>query len=338
MSHYTIREVDATYPLPDLGTPIPAQQAFFYGTWHEKLGRHVYRFVIEKESNPIGVLQLVAVPLVYKYSLLYAPYGPVLMETTRELIGEIARVVSHVAKKEKAVFTRLDFTAPAPASDTIFADSGFRHPHPSALHGSAFQPTYEWALDLSPSLDGLRANMNKKHRYSLRVSEEQHVTTRTICTGTRDYLAQFFALIEETAERDGFTAHPRAYYEAVFDSLEQGHGYLTIADFNNEIAVINVIVAHTGVAYLLFSGSRGVYRHTMATYAAQWASILQAKHMGLHTYNFGGIAGTGDNRYAGITRYKKRFGGYPMSHEMTVDLVHYPLLYALYSFRRRLKS
>ena len=144
--------------------------------------------------------------------------------------------------------------------------------------------------------------------------------------------------MKETAKRDGFSLHPHAYYEAVFASLARGHGYLALASIGEEIAVINIIVMHSGVAHLFFSGSSTAHRATMASYAAQWASVRHAKDIGMHTYNFGGVSGPSDERYEGITRYKKRFGGYLLSHDAAVDLVQYPILYALYTLRRRLKS
>lgn len=334
MSHYSVREVDASFILPDLGTPVPAQQAFFYGTWHERMGKHVHRAVIEKDTRIVGAIQLIAYPLVRDYTLLYAPYGPVLADSTPEVFTALAEYISEIAKKERAVFVRINPTTIQEIDRGTLARAGFSRPHKSTFHASAFQPTYEWILDITASEDALLAGMDKKHRYSLRTATEHQVRTTIVTTEAPTYLDTFISLLEETARRDGFSLHPHAYYAAALKSVADGHGYLVVATVAESPAVIHVMITHDGVAHLFFSGSSTEHRPTMASYAAQWASIVHAKSIGMHTYNFGGVSGPNDERYEGITRYKKRFGGHLLTHAHTADLVQYRLLYELYALRR----
>lgn len=338
MPHYSTRNVTASDSIPKLGISIPAQQAFFYGTWHERVGRTVHRFLISKDSTVVGSLQLITFPLARGYSLLYAPYGPVLIDTSPELLLTVARAISEVANKERAVFARIDPTATLPLERGTLARAGFLRPKRSTLHASAFQPAYEWLLDITPSEETLLSGMDKKHRYSLRTADEHQVQTRIVTADATTHIDTFMALMRETAERDGFSLHPRAYYEAALKSVADGHGYLTIATVENIPAVINVMITEGTVAHLFFSGSTSAHRSTMASYTAQWASIRHAKQIGMDTYNFGGVSGPTDERYEGITRYKKRFGGHLLTHEHPADLVQYRILYELYALRRSLNS
>lgn len=334
MSRYSFRAVDANSSLPSIGVTPPAQQAFFYGTWHERVERKVFRHVIERDGNAVGALQLIAFPLTRGYSLLYAPYGPVLADTSGELLGALANYLGELAANEKAIFVRIDPTTVSPVAHGALQRAGFSRPHNSTRHASAFQPAYEWLLDITASEDALYAGMDKKHRYSLRIAEEQHVATTIYTKEAPQHLDIFMTLMEDTARRDGFSLHPRAYYEAAFASLSGGHGYLAVATVAGAPVVINVVICEGDTAHLFFSGSSTAHRHTMASYAAQWAAIRHAKTMGMRTYNFGGVSGPGDERYENITRYKKRFGGHLLAHEHTADLVQYRILYELYALRR----
>ena len=76
----------------------------------------------------------------------------------------------------------------------------------------------------------------------------------------------------------------------------------------------------------------------MAPYLVQWESILEAKKRGCVNYDFGGTAPEGSVKHpwAGITRFKKGFGGREVSFIGAYDLPLNKRWYWIYKVARGL--
>ena len=86
------------------------------------------------------------------------------------------------------------------------------------------------------------------------------------------------------------------------------------------------------LALVLFFGEEADYFEAASTpdsrqypgaYAVQWQAIRDARDMGKTRYNFWGIAASDDpaHRYAGVTTFKRGFGGQDVSYVPAYDLV-----------------
>ena len=95
----------------------------------------------------------------------------------------------------------------------------------------------------------------------------------------------------------------------------------------------------TAVYY--YGASSDEYRNVMAPYLVQWTAIQEAKKRGCETYDFLGVAppfdGAQDLRddvvdhpWAGVTSFKKKFGGEGVEFSEPFDLVLRPLVYSAY--------
>lgn len=317
---------------------VPFTQAAFYGAWQRKLGRSVRRFVAQDGDKVVAYFQLITYPLLRGKSYLYLPYGPVTNDTSPAFLTELKRELIRIAKEERAAFIRLDFT-PAVKNETL--ERFFTKASPSTYHSAYFQPRAEWYLELAPSEDELIAGMHAKTQYSIRTAEKRGVEIEVVTDGFEHYLDTFYALMKTTAERNGFSLHPRAYYESIFAELPKiPNSYLVISRYGEKVLVIDLFIVFGGIANHVFGCSSNEERDRLPNYLAQLHAIRHAKQLGCTSYNFGGIS-TEDRPNAGwegLTRFKKRFGGREVRHSDFFDLVVSPFWYFLYVLRKRFQN
>ena len=316
---------------------IPFTQQAFYGKWQQTLGRTVERCVVERDGVVVSYFQSIAFPLIHEKTYLYIPYGPVTTDMSAEYLRALKIELSRRARAVRAVFVRID-TTPVIAS-TVVAEQFHRAPH-CTYHSAYFQPRYEWFLDITKSEDALLKEMHEKTRYSVRLADRKEIRTDIVTFGFDAYFESFYALMAGTAERNGFRLHPREYYRTIFDDMSTLPGsYLSVASFEGKILAIDLIIVSGGVANYVFGGSSSEERNRMPTYSAQWKAITYAKMIRCTAYNFGGVAGDDDTYkgWQGLTAFKKKFGGYLVTHAVFYDVVVNPFWYYAYVIRKSIR-
>lgn len=334
-SQYEIKEVDKNeYTAPHITEGfIPLTQAPFYGDWQESAGRKVWRMVVRKYGGIVACAQVVVYPLVRGKTYLYIPYGPLCGEISDELVTLFAQELRRIARVEHAVFARID---PTPTIAGALLKKHFTRAPQCTYRSSYFQPRNEWALDVRPSPEAIFSAMHKNTRYAIRTAEQRDIVVEIVTENASAYFNVFYALMEETAQRNGFSLHPKAYYQYIFEHLREANGYLAIARYKDEILVVDVIVTFAGVAHYLFSGSSTKERNRTPSYLATWRAILHAREQGCETYNFGGVDAAGEAHvsWGGITKFKERFGGRRYTHASFYDAVYAPFWYYAYVLRK----
>jgi len=333
----------------------PFTQAWFYGEWQEMMGRKVRRFEVKKDSEIIGFFQIIRYSLPFNQSLLYIPHAPVLR--IRQVGGEGGAPLSiflkifrdkllKIAKEEGAIFARFDlyFHDSLPVGDLSKGDNYgskenlnkyFKKVPDYAYSSVYFQPKYEWVLNIDKPENELLSSMHPKNRYNIRLAENKGAAIEIIENNFEKYFEMFFSLLSETAKRDNFNLHPKAYYQNVFTTLEKNNAFLIVARYGEKILLVNLILLFGGTAYFLFGGSSGEYKNLMSSHLAQWETIKEAKKRGFAVYNFGGVDGGEQKNLGGVSFFKKRFGGQLLEYSDSYDLVIKSFWYRLYNLRKR---
>lgn len=327
----TIEENDSFDPLticPDT----PFTQVSFYGEWQKSLGREARSFVIRERERVISCFQLIKYPFFRDKSYLYIPYGPIIEGFSEHFLKFLKIELVKIAKENKAVFVRLDFT---PSVSSAILSKFFTKAPLYTYHSAYFQPRTEWFLGLEKTKDELLTAMHEKTRYSIRLAKRKGITAEIITEDFGNYFESFYELMVKTAKRNGFSLHSKTYYQNMFQTLEPDRAYLVVARYGEKILVIDLIIHYGPTANYVFGGSSSEHRNFCASSLAQWRAIIQAKNIGCENYNFGGVAT--DKIYKGwdgLTRFKKRFGGHEVSHSDFFDIVAQPFWYHLYNFRK----
>ncbi|HUC20810.1 MAG TPA: peptidoglycan bridge formation glycyltransferase FemA/FemB family protein [Candidatus Polarisedimenticolaceae bacterium] len=311
-------------------------QAWQWGEFHEALGKAIFRRGYYKDGRLVGVMLSVVEPA-RRGRYLTVPGGPIIDWHDAALAKTFVREIGTQAKAEKCVFVRV---RPQLLSDDfsvkLFAKLGFR-PAPSHLHAELTQQ-----LDITRPEEEILSKMRKGTKYEVKNSLKVGVEVVS-STDAKDMQA-FYDLQIETAKRQGFVPFSYNFLEKQFEVFTRaGQALLYTARYNGDVLA---------QAFIIFQGQEAVYHYGASTpagrnypgaYAIQWEAIKEAKRRGMSRYNFWGIAPPDQpgHRFAGITTFKRGFGGeaveYLHARDLVINKPHYLVNLIIEETRRRVR-
>lgn len=216
----------------------------------------------------------------------------------------------------------------------------FSRIEPEALVGDAtrsieLNPAHTIITDLTQTQEALQAQMHRKTRYNIRVANKHGVEVKMGEVNFDDV----WKLFEQTAKRGGFKLHARSYYEAMLHALKDGEcrAFLATASYDGVLLAANVMIDFGDTRTYLHGASSNEGRKYMAPYALHWALMQDAKAQGMKWYDWWGVASEdadSSHPWAGISRFKRGFGGEEVGVLGTIDVVEQPVRYQLYRLAR----
>lgn len=331
-------------------------QSWHWGEFQNSLGRKIWRFGIEDDGFQASA-QIIRHSLPFSKSYLYCPRGPFfpfvqssekLKVESENLFELIIKKIREIAKKENSIFFRIDpeITLENKEFISTLKNLGF------IKSKKEVQPKDTLILDISKKEDEILAQMHHKTRYNIGLAKRKGVMVRQ-SVGSKE-VNQFYALMFKISKRDGFSPHPKEYYQKQIEVLEKaGLVKLFVAETDRESGFKNqesriiaaIIVSFYGdMATYLHGASNYQYRNLMAPHLLQWEAILEAKKRGCKYYDFWGIqsekhkARIKNQGWAGITRFKRGFvptdsvgGGREMNYIGAWDLPIQKVWYGIYN-------
>jgi len=277
--------------------------------------------VVYKRKLPMGL------------SWFYAGRGPLLNyenDKTEQDLAKIFNKLRDLAKKERAIFLRID---PPLLKDT-------KTPLFKEVNGG-FQPEHTLILNLRQSLEEIRAQMKQKGRYNIKVAEKKGVKIKAFTgadAGIEDKIDTFYDIFLETTKRDKFRGHTRDYYKTMM--LELGkEATLYLAYYESEAIAGIIVTKFNKQATYYFGASGNTHRNTMAPYLLQWTAIQDAKSAGCETYDFFGVSpeNAKNHPWAGVTSFKKKFGGEYVEYKKASEKPFSKVFYMLYRLYKRIR-
>jgi len=222
--------------------------------------------------------------------------------------------VKEIAKQENAIFFKAE-----PQDNIDLQQSGF-------VGGNGIQPKKTLILDIMKSEQELLEKMHHKTRYNINLAIKKGVKISI----EKKNFAEFWRLMQETTKRDGFRSHQKDYYKKL---LEIPCTELFVAEHENKIIAANIVVFYNKTAIYLHGTSDHEHRNLMATPLLQWEQIKEAKKRGCVEYDFWGID---ENKWPGVTRFKKSFNGKEITYLGAYDLIFQPIWYKIYKIARKI--
>lgn len=273
-------------------------QSSVWEDYQEALGNKTFRVGCD-DSTAL----LVKLPLYKDKSYLYCPRGPMCRKEGWHVLLRKAR---EIAAAENCVFLRVEpYQLPAKTMQEL----KFRNVGPSSPLSRQYSPMDTQILDIDKRDDDLLAEMKPKWRYNIKLAYRKGVTVRQ-STKLED-LRKFHELSVGMKDR-GYTPFELAHYERLLYSLTHGKNVkLFVAEYKKQILSIILVTFYGEVATYLHGASSDEMRELMPNHLAQWEAILEAQRRGCKVYDFWGVApeGAENHGWAGITRFKKGFGG-----------------------------
>lgn len=312
-----------------LDAPVSFLQAPLYGKLQERSGKDVVYFVATRGETPIACGLAVRYTAPLGMNFLYCPYGPIAQTWTPELYDALRRFFTPLARELGCAFVRFDTNE--------LVNSSVAKPIPSETARTAsLQPRAEWLLSITPSADDIWMGFHKHARYNVRLAERANAQI-TVHTPAEAPLDDFYHLMQTTGGRDAFGIFDKSYYESYLQTLTAHNGFMVMCRIDEKPAAAGLFVLHDKQAHYVFAGSSDDFRKIGPAYSVIWTAIQEAKQRSCQVFNFGGI--TDDVKghdLAGVTSFKKRFGGYAVTHHNPVDLVYSRPHYALFTVLKKL--
>jgi lipid II:glycine glycyltransferase (peptidoglycan interpeptide bridge formation enzyme) len=186
---------------------------------------------------------------------------------------------------------------------------------------------------------------DKDTRNLVRRSAKEGVTTTTDRDGDTAAIAAFHGLLEATSSRAGFRIRSATFLETLARELTASGGwFLTLAVLGDR-PIAGAIALRTGDRAIYAYGAslrEPELKHANGAYAALSATMQALAADGVRKLDLWGVVEPGDTEgdaeWAGFSAFKRQFGGEPLRHPGTFDLVIDPFFHRLRDLRERVRG
>ena len=294
--------------------PASFLQSWEWGDFNHKiLANQIQRWAVVDAGELKMIFTFIKKDLPFGRSYYYCPRGLIWKKDYRDQrTTSYPKVLERLRQELKsAVFMRT--CPPSLYQGYIYGflkRLGFKKPQ---ILTHSKEPGKTLILDLAESENELLSQMHHKTRYNIRLAGKKGVKVRELTPKTEQTdIDIFFKLSKETAKRDNIQIYSKDYYAQLIkyfiDNDLDIKLKLYIAEFNNEPLSAMIVIYFGQTATYLHGASSGEHRNLMPNYLIQWQAIKDAKNFAMQTYDFWGISEQ-NKAWAGITRFKKGFGG-----------------------------
>ena len=302
-------------------------QSSAWKTFQESLGREVlsdsgdgwtYQAIIESGTGN---------------TRLYCPFGPSL--SSPEAFDNAITSLKKNALSKQATFIRVEPLGPITTAD--LQKRGFKE-----VTYQQLQPSHTLVIDLAPSHEEILAQMSQNSRNITRNYAKKGISIHT--SYDQADVTILTSLLSRVASRNHIRTHSSDYFEAQAAALfPTKNAVLYYASVNNNPIAAALVYDDDTTRYYAHAAANDEYRKLSAGTALVGQMILDAKDKGLSHFDLYGIAPNDDpsHPWAGFTKFKRSFGGTPVTSVGAWDLPLKPLPYSFYrlyqSLRRKLR-
>jgi lipid II:glycine glycyltransferase (peptidoglycan interpeptide bridge formation enzyme) len=265
------------------------------------------------------------------FSIAYIPRGPVIPSGSEALTDRLIAEIDKECRAQRAVHVIVEPNSP------LYDDEAAAW-QPFELGPPNFQPARTVKVPLLPD-DQLLGQMHQKTRYSVRLAQRRGVEVER-AQPTKENVDTFYALLQDTSERNEFGIHSRQYY-ADFLEIFGDDALMLIAKAEGDIAAGLIAVKFGGEAIYMYGGSSTKHRAHGAAFLLQFEAMRWARESGCSRYDLWGIpeqdptptqeqdgriSGTKGEDWRGLHRFKTGFGGDIVRYPPTVERRYRPIV------------
>lgn len=310
--------------------PVSFLQAPFYGAMQTASGKDVLYFTIHRDDTLVGFGLGVIYNAPGGLRFLYFPYGPVCADWDDALAQALEAFIRPIANELGCSFVRMD-------SLNQYDGTNLRPVSAKLARTASLQPRAEWVLDITKQEEELWMAMHKHARYNVRLAERANAKT-VLYSPDEAPLDEFFALMQTTAGRDDFGIYSRDYYGAYLGALSAQDCFMLVTYIDDRPAAAGLFVTYAQQTHYVFAGSSNDFRKIAPAYTVIWEAVKESQKRDCTHFNFGGIIDSVKSQdLGGVTSFKKRFGGYEVTHQNPYDIVVKTLPYLAFKLYKSLR-
>ncbi len=292
-------------------------QSIEWGAANERVGHTVIRGGVIDDGVIVAGWQGI-IKNAKRGRYLEVPGGPLMDWTNAALVKKCLEQLKGAGKKHRCVFIRIrPQIGEGDIAHTQLEALGLRRA-PFHLHAE-----HTNILDLTQSEDELLAGMRRQTRYEVRAADKKGVVVSWQSSAAA--VGEFFQVQADTAKRQGFIPPSREFLAAQVAAFGD-NARIYRAEKDGMLLNLALVILSGNEADYFEAASTPEARQYPGAYAVQWRAIRDAKAVGKTRYNFWGVAYTDDpnHRFAGVTTFKRGFGGRDATYMPAYDIVLRP--------------
>lgn len=300
-------------------------QSWGWGEFKSQFGWDVARVAAEEGAAPAVAQMLVRRKA--GVSVGYIPRGPV--HTARDEGIKLWRAIGQEARRQRALFVIAEANEALPV--------GLEQAARLTAGPAPIQPARTVKVPLLDD-ESLLKQMHQKTRYNVRLAQRRGVTVRRAPHDSAGVDA-FYALMQDTAQRNAFGVHERRYY-AEFLRIFGDTAALLFAEIEGKPVAGVIAVSFGNEAIYMYGASSTKDRAHGAGFYIQYETMRWAREQGCTVYDLWGIpaidpstthvdggdriAGTSGSDWRGLYEFKTRFGGQIVSYPAPLERIYFP--------------
>lgn len=261
-----------------------------------------------------------------RYLLL--PYGPTIRQNAKEALDSVV---------QKATSAGFDFVRLEPIGQLeIDQLSGI-----GAHQIAEVEPEHTQIIDLTKPEEELRKELQSGHRNRINTAQKRGI--EVVQHKDLSPLDDFLVLMHDTARHAGIKNYDDSYYRTMAETMVQaGAASFYVAKAEGELASISLIYDWNDTRYYAHTGNnQAVNRQSKAAVVNVWTMMIDAKNLGLSSFDMWGVAPEGadsKHKWAGISEFKRGFGGQTVNTLGTWDIPLKKGKYKAYNMYRKLRG
>lgn len=258
------------------------------------------------------------------YHMMYAPRGPVCDFDDKETFEALVCAAKNEGKKYNAYELKIDKDVPADNEiyKEIAVSQGFKLKG-KTINFEDFQCRCVIRIHINGrNCDEIFASFHSDHRRKIRIALKNNVEIKI---HSSEKAGEFYSLMKETCERDGFELRSEEYFAKILDVFgDKARLYMAYHEGRAIAGAISILWGDK--VWYFYGASSNSDRKVMPNYLLQWEMIKWAVDEKCRIYDFRGVAGVIDesNPLFGLYRFKHRFGGDYVEFMGEMDLVTKP--------------
>ncbi len=263
------------------------------------------------------------------FTRLYCPYGPYYKDDValRAALTDLERE----AKKRGVDYVRVEPTGAE--RQMLFTGTGG---YTKQAH--SFQPELSLIVDLTADFHEVLLGMSKTNRYLWNKVDRNNLTFN-ISYDMAD-LEHFLLMMRETSKRTQATFRKAQYFELLLETLGESKTAGVAYAYHEDEVLVGVLFVDDFEAktrYYLYAGSFDKARQYSANAPLVVYLLQQAKETGITQFDFFGVSPqeATDHRWAGLSKFKRSFGGEEIVFSGTWEKPINTARYKLMSFARK---
>lgn len=307
---------------------LPIEQSFLWQDFDAAIPdrKPLGVFVVEDDKKIHAIIGMTLYNM-QRYQWVWAKHGPYFVnkEPAESVIKEVLDAVVAYTKAQvpAAVFIRV--TTPK-----------VRFALKAPIHHTMYDRTI--VIDINRSNDELLASMTRSGRYDVKKSLKSGIEFSEVPTevAVKEF-DQYYAILHETAKRDGFRPNEKFMYEAMLKALG-ANAHLFAAHYEGKPIAWALVTDYCSKGVYYYAASNDTARKLCAAYGLQYFAMQELRDKGCTEYDMMGIASESFPSLASVTGFKKKFSHEFVDIHKTFDIPLKPAKYATIKVAKKAKA